>query len=255
VNDALASALLKLDRADKHITDVKGYVEAFNGGRDYVAFTEYDADTDTTPIKLRFDALPDRFTACAAADAIQNMRSALDHLAWQVHLRYRAAGNPPLGMKKVSFGIYEGRDEYIKPASQELIDRIGGLDWAVFLDNVKPYRGGNKLLFSLNLANNLDKHRDILDIGTIPTGILVYHSPAAPAANVALNGFRRWPIQNEITIATYPGKVEVKPNVQTSFDIVLGDIEGIDNESVAETLNKLLGATRSVVSVAAATFF
>jgi hypothetical protein len=183
------------------------------------------------------------------------MRCALDHLAWQIHLRYCATGAAALNMKKVSFGIYESRNDYIKPASQELIDRVGGMEWAVFLDNVKPYRGGNELLYALNLANNLDKHRDILEIGAFPTGILVYHNPAAPAANVAVNGFRRWPIQDEITIASYPGKVEVDTNVQTSFDIVLGDIEGLNNESIGESLHKLLEATRSVLTQSATTFF
>lgn len=248
----LSNAILKVKRAEKHIADVKRAVEAFDGGGSYRTWFDYDSEPGRTLIKLRFLDSPNEWLSCCAADAVQNLRCALDHLAWQVHMRYLAGGGKRLNPKKVVFTISDDRDEYFRADRQGAIESIGGPMWVSFLNKQKPYRGGNEMLYALHLANNLDKHRGILELGKTPVGIAV---PSALGTAVSLDGFRRWALEDEVTIASYDGHVQGDNDVDTAFAIVFGDVEGIENEPVSETLDKLTYAVKLILERARTCFF
>jgi hypothetical protein len=148
--------------------------------------------------------------------------------------------------------IFDDRDEYIKPEINKVIRKIGGAAWVGFLDSIKPYRGGNDILYALHLANNLDKHRAILELGTFPTGIAIRSPLGVP---VSLDGFKRWPFEDEITIASFDGHIDSDTNVNTSFAVVLGEIEGLNNESVVDSLYKITDAVKAVIEDARTRFF
>jgi len=104
-----------------------------------------------------------------AGEAIQNMRSALDHLAW--HLVEIGCAKQSITLnkterKQIGFPIidtdipaqYEAsRKAKVKGMTQAAIDAI---------DATKPYKGGNDLLWRLNQLNNIDKHRLLITVGS-----------------------------------------------------------------------------------------
>jgi hypothetical protein len=96
-----------------------------------------------------------------AGEIIQNLRSALDHLAYQLYLLGTKGGKVN---KNIAFPIAENKLIYdeIKPR------RIKGMSSAAIaaIDAVQPYGGGNDVLWQLHALNNIDKHRLILTVGS-----------------------------------------------------------------------------------------
>jgi len=99
------------------------------------------------------------FNAIATAGyIIQNLRTALDHLAFQLVL---AAGNRPT--KDTCFPIAKSLDVYEK----DKIRKTSGMrpEAIQAIDTLKPYAGGNHFLWGLHSLNNIDKHRVLLTVG------------------------------------------------------------------------------------------
>jgi hypothetical protein len=102
-----------------------------------------------------------------AGDAIQNLMSTLDHLAYQI-VCSDTADNPPKP-DRIYFPISDDAAKYerikrgkIEGARQETFDAI---------DTLKPYKGGNDLLWSLHKLNNIEKHRLLLTVGSQAAGV------------------------------------------------------------------------------------
>ncbi len=103
-----------------------------------------------------------------AGEALQQMRSALDHLTWFLVDVGCVAQNITISdsdRKQIGFPIidtdsptqYEAsRKRKVKGMTQAAIDAI---------DAAKPYEGGNDCLWGLNQLNNIDKHRLLIAAG------------------------------------------------------------------------------------------
>jgi len=92
-------------------------------------------------------------------DAIHNLRTALDHLAY----RLVSVGPKPHWRGKVYFPIADSAEEFVS--------RIGGIKKRLRHDAVKPlaaikaYRGGaGEILWQLNELDIIDKHRLLLPV-------------------------------------------------------------------------------------------
>src|SRR5438128_8008029 len=101
--------------------------------------------------------------ALMAGDAIQNMMSALDHLAYQ--LVCASTNDDPPNPNWIYFPIQDDATKYeakklgkIQGARQTAIDAI---------DAIKPYKGGNDLLWMLYRLNNVEKHRLLFTVGSM----------------------------------------------------------------------------------------
>ena len=96
-------------------------------------------------------------TAC---DVIQNLRSCLDHLAYQLARVGTADAEPS---RLVSFPIFEDEVKYESGRAS----RVAGMrpDAVKSIDALKPYKGGNELLWRLHDLSNIEKHRLIVTLG------------------------------------------------------------------------------------------
>jgi hypothetical protein len=161
-DERLASVQVKIDRAKKHIADLGADLKAFLDTKPYAVGTKRDPETrkliyyvtkvDRTPIAL----------AAATGGIIQNLRSALDHLAYQLFLvgTGGSAGNG----RHVYFPIARDVAEYKKGSAH----RIKGLrqDAVDAINAIEPYGGGKRNdLWILHALNNIDKHRLIITVG------------------------------------------------------------------------------------------
>jgi hypothetical protein len=159
----LIGARIKLERADKHITDFQELslewklkphgvrVKRDAVGREYLEpFLENSTVwNDPTWIAL----------CCTAGDAIHNLRSTLDHIAYAVAWK-RKGSLPSLMLKKVNFLVRKSGAEFNRVAGGQ---RAIGDDWVKFMRSNQPYSRRNGL-WRLNQLDNLDKHRELLSL-------------------------------------------------------------------------------------------
>lgn len=161
--ERLIPVCVKIKRAKKHLAELEAAAETYRDSYTHVAAAEENPKFAQGQPQLRklpiihFDML------AIAGDVLQNLRSSLDHLIYQLAL----VANPDTDervLQTVSFPIGKSLQRYeslrgrkikgvIEPRAVEFIDRL------------KPYKGGNDALWRLHEANNIDKHRRLISIG------------------------------------------------------------------------------------------
>jgi hypothetical protein len=154
---------VKIKRAEKHLQDFETQAQAFKDAYTHVVGTE--TDSKTLQAQQYFAKLPiSGFGVLAAAgDVVQNLRSALDHLAFQLVEAGQCRRIGERAGKRIGFPIFDTAKEYkarktrkIKGARKAAIKAI---------DALKPYKSGNRFLWSLNRVNIIDKHRYLIEVG------------------------------------------------------------------------------------------
>jgi hypothetical protein len=161
----LASVLAKTERAKCHIEELKRSIEEFLTSDPYDIEPEDDPQPDqrircnicrATPIPLK--------VATIAGDAIQNLRSSLDHLAFQLVSVSSPGGKPP-DPHKIYFPIADTSAEH----PSDVRDKMRGAreDILEAVEATQAYRGGNTDLWVLKRLNNIDKHRLLLPVVNI----------------------------------------------------------------------------------------
>jgi hypothetical protein len=124
--DKLLSAHLKVERAKKHIADLEDAIRAFLGSHPYEVATRRDRQTRRLSYDLaRIEDVPTNISAIAG-DAIHNLRSSLDHLAYRLFL---AGTEATSGLEhKVFFPIAEDATRYQVAISRKKTGNQAGCD-------------------------------------------------------------------------------------------------------------------------------
>ena len=135
-DESLAAIRLKIERARDHLRDLQDQVGTFLATKPYEVGAKRDPST-RKPIYFvaRITTTPAMLPAIAG-DVLQNLRSALDHLAYR--LEVVGLGRAPSDPRYIAYPIGDVEAEYpprrnqtIKAARQEAKDAI---------DATKPYR-------------------------------------------------------------------------------------------------------------------
>jgi len=109
-DERLALVRLKIERAKEHIGDLDVAVRAFWESRPYEVSTKRDDQTrKLIYYASKVERTPDRL-ATITGDIIQNLRSALDHLAYQLFL---VGTNGKVSGRHVYFPIFADSKEYM----------------------------------------------------------------------------------------------------------------------------------------------
>jgi hypothetical protein len=157
-----ASTYAKLERAEEHMADLRRRLVAHMNRPDVVVgHVEYRPDKPTEQNMLThvtIQGLP-HSVQTIAGDVAHNLRSALDHAAWQLVI---ANGGTPVepapGQPATQFPIYLERPRRLEVAggiSDEALDIVREAQPYACPDT---WRGG--LLAALRHINNTDKHRE-----------------------------------------------------------------------------------------------
>jgi hypothetical protein len=154
-DERLALIREKVDRAKKHIRDLEVARERFLAEEPARYSTKFDSQTGYELFYITDLRTPPAEFGLIAGDVIHNLRSALDHLAWQLVL---ANGQTP--GNQTGFPIFDeaakykaGRRRYVQGMAQSAVDAI---------DAAKPYKGGNDALWVLHSLDIADKHHALL---------------------------------------------------------------------------------------------
>jgi hypothetical protein len=258
-DERLKQVTPKITRAKEHVANLERELRAFIDRSPYKVAAKRDPETHKLVYYvMSAEGTPDCL-ALIAGDAIQNLMSALDHLAYQL-VCSETADNPPK-LDRIYFPIGDDKEkyetkkrEYMKGAHQETLDAI---------DSLKPYKDGNYLLWALYRLNNIDKHRLLFTVGPEAGGINVGQLMAneiratfpaeAVAALESMNAFLMpadpgFPLKAGFEL--YIGGVDEKPNPkqQFRFDVVLSEPGVIDGKPLLEAVNELTGLVEGIVT-------
>jgi hypothetical protein len=156
---ALEGVWLKLDRAEQTIEEVYEAIVAYIDEENYTVVGQFYADTSEYVLRGKVTK-PTGEIGVIAGDVVHNLRSALDHLAWQLALLNTATPND-----RTQFPIAISPGEFGSKMGQKMIGDLSS-EHRARIESFQPYHGTNKAwtplaLRDLRVLSNTDKHRVI----------------------------------------------------------------------------------------------
>lgn len=154
----------KIERAKYHVRDLERHFLEFRKENCHRFRTEIDPDTGDEVHRAVVVSTPPEFTLIIG-DAVHNLRSALDHLAWQAH---EFDGGIP--DKYTFFPVCDAPTEY-KPVDLAKKQKFSPRLIRLF-ESVQPYHSGYESLGLIHKLNNIDKHRFLFVTAFAVNGIM-----------------------------------------------------------------------------------
>jgi hypothetical protein len=231
---------LKVRRARRHAAELNETIRAFFQKTPYKTTGEIDAETGDKLFKVSRCLPVPREIPLIIGDVLQNLRTALDHLVWQL---VEANGGKP--NKGTAFPFAKTAQDYRNESSR----RLKGVPEAAIkmIDDLRPYAGGNEDLYSLHHLNNHDKHRLLLIVGAA-------HTVTTYSTRVKI-----YIPSRKITFPLTPGKVlckipkqfvqHLQNDPEFEFRIGFGDAGNIrPGDSVSLNLDRMPGTIATIVN-------
>jgi hypothetical protein len=198
-DDRLALIRVKVERAKEHVRDLEIEVRSFLVANPYVVEFKRDAQTgEAIHYVISVRETPITMTAIIG-DVLHNLRSALDHLAYQLVI---VSGATP--SKQTYFPISDDATKY----KVEAPGKITGMSKTAVkaIDAIKPYKGGDDMLWRLHRLNIIDKHRALITVGS-----------ALRSLNIGAYGFRR--MQRELSSEPYWTEIVDMPPLDAFYKV------------------------------------
>lgn len=156
---SLKGPLLRIERANAHLQDLEGQLDAYEPNSYEVSAYE-DANRALYAVLLKLRRPPPAICGLLVGDAIHNLRSCLDNLIWQL-----STLNPNFPKKgpstEINFPIFKTRND------RDFNSRLKFLPEKAIpiVDSLQPYHIGDDAKFHplliLNRLANADKHNTI----------------------------------------------------------------------------------------------
>ena len=240
--DRLKGVRLKIERAKKHIGDLDVAIRTFCDSEPYTLRTENVPKI--SHIALYVDSvkpIPDEISAIIG-DTVHNLRSALDHLAWQL---VEANGGTPgkdtyfpvcendlqKGPQQYASAIGKGEIKQIHPEAQKLISRV------------QPYITRDSTLWHIHELDRIDKHRLVLTV-TMQTNAwgvdIIGNTFMFPV------GIIGQPLHAGYEVMRLPDTKQGQ-NLKLGLDITFGQSEIVAGKSVLETLHEMANLVSHLV--------
>ena len=259
VEERLGQVTPKVERAKQHISELEREIRAFLETNPYRVACNVDPET-RKPVYYVFDVKPTpNVLPLIAGDAIQNLVTALDHLAYQLVCN-DTQDNPPkpnriyFPIEDDAAGYKKNRTAKIVGASQNTINAI---------DALQPYKGGNDSLWKLRRLNNLEKHRLLLTVGSCAAGVHLGQL-IARAANEhfppeAIEQFKAMPpylVSADRGFPLTPGfelyigaeGEQPDPDQKFRFNVAISEPGIVESESLLATVHQLAAVVDETIS-------
>lgn len=234
---------LKIERAKKHISDLDIAVQGFVDSKPYRIGTKphpIAAIEHTTLFIAGVRSVPDNLTLILG-DAIHNLRSALDHLAWQL---VEAGGGQP--DDRTAFPICETPQQYASALGRGELKRMR-MGAEKVLCAVQPYNTLDQNLWLLHRLDIVDKHRLLL---AVVSSMDSFGVQFATGHTISFGRDRFVPLKvgDEVTnLPTSTYERQADEDFKLGLDITFGESEVAEGELVLDTAKKLLDLVDGIV--------
>lgn len=168
MDDPFFGIQAKLDRSEEHFDVLDDHIGTYLRKQPYSFAGEEHTEGDYYHWSTWMDVgelPPDEIWGPIIGDVVHNLRSALDHLAWQLATEQARADTP----RRIEFPIFlddPANDPDIRRALTKILNCLRPESHAV-IDAAQPYKTGNTHhpLWLLQALWNTDKHRTLHTAG------------------------------------------------------------------------------------------
>jgi hypothetical protein len=262
VSSKVARIELKVQRADKHFHDLRVNLDAFYKvlQTEKSKFLVREVEPVSGDKIFKIVTVPEvpPMISVIAGDILFNLRSALDHLAFQLVI-----ANPAVTSKKdIFFPFGESEADYMASERRSVIETFANTA-VKRIDALKPYKGGNDILWRLSRLNNIDKHRLL-----ITTSMRFKHRTTTPAdyarmcATIGkgtdpggiLSGIRHTnfggpiePLKVGDIVYRKPKGTKQNQQLEFSFEVGIHEPKVMNCESLGESLYMMIKTVQNLV--------
>jgi hypothetical protein len=257
-DERLAHVRVKVERAKQHIVDLNLRLKEFLDSNPYVVRAQRDPQTRRPVYYLAAVRDVPPIISLLAGDIVQNLRSALDHLAFQLYMLGPGGVAGGAG-SRTYFPIADDAAKYKIEAPR----KVKGLrpDAIKAIEAIEPYKGGttdkSDTLWRLEKMNNIDKHRLLIatgsqfrsfDIGANAVrGLQEAMAKGPPEMRFTIPKIslflrpadRQWPLKAGNQLFIDAPDAEVDNNLQFRFEVAFGEPKIAEGEPVIETLQHM----------------
>jgi len=234
---------LKLNRANKHILELRAVLDTYVQGNVYHIGTDIDSEGGVRKLHIaKTTPLPSE-VPLIIGDVIHNLHTVLDMSIWAIIPEAHRD-------RTIKFPFYETRNELLGQINKGKIKAHAPGIVDFIINDIKPYKGGNDLIYGLHVLDITDKHQLLIPIlDTIElTGVSGEMSGSGTFHN--LNFF----IQNldEINAIAGPGDIKITNYGKAAFKILFNKGQPFEGQSVIPTLYKLAEIVDGIIDSVAA---
>jgi hypothetical protein len=246
-NNSLEDAKLKIEWAKRHIIDLESIVKTFFEINPYEVFTDPKTDGVHAIVKARLKAKLPSDVSLLIGDIVHHLRTSLDYAACSL-----AEASGALDIMDVYFPF--GRDFHaFETSAKKKIKKLSILA-RDFIFALKPYRGGNDLLWSIHNLDINDKHRKLIAIGMNSS------SPAIRFDHITGGSLSipipRWQsLENGLELFTIQKGTQFKTDVQLITNVSFRDAEIVKGQPIVAVIDQLSGVAERIVLDIEKTFF
>ena len=247
-SEAWRGIWIKTERAKEHILDLQRRVDGFMRRRPYSIFIDRDPATGHHVIRAHVTEEPPIWWGAIAGDAVHNLRSALDLMISQLIL---ANGALPDALSGFPIAGSAAEYEELRPL------RLRGVapEIAGRVDALRPYRGGNDLLWRMQQLDTQDQQLALRPVGAAAKAYIdVISGLDFPNTPLTISpGYPNrvvFPVESGTELARVfrkhlPSQLEVKD--QGAFYIAFGEPQALAGAPLMPTLNTLVRVTENTL--------
>jgi hypothetical protein len=221
---------LKIERANEHINELHTVLTAFVKTNFYRLGVDKNPTDGTNVVTFEaFQTLPSE-VPLIIGDAIHNLHTALDLMIWEIESEI---GKPD---RSTRFPFYERRSELVGAIENRNLRAAPEIS-RIIIEDIRPYRAGNDLLYGLHDLDIMDKHKLLIPI------ISIVELRGAAGEDDCGGSFRglNFVISRggRINAISSAKNLKITNHGQPSFDICFDKGQFFDGKSVVATLHEL----------------
>ncbi len=151
------SAQLKIKRAEHHIRELESEFAAYVATKPHRFSVQHYPEADQSVVEILFVSNPPKKLSLIIGDTIHNLRTALDHLTWEV-----VGIDGGTQDRHLTFRTGDCRDSFEASCKGIITPSDWVKDLHISLEVFPGGRGNN--LYTLHMLDNLDKHTVITPV-------------------------------------------------------------------------------------------
>jgi hypothetical protein len=256
---SLEGPRIKLARAGRHIAELSESARQYLAAKPFSIHSTEEQNGDLV-WRIRIDQpIPLEWSAIVG-DAVHNIRSALDLLAWQL---VEVNGGQP--SRDTCFPIGQA------PTPQFAAILIRSLQGSSpkalrLVQRLRPYVGGNQMLDQLHSLDIIDKHRLVLVVGAANKQLVIKFKMKVPWAEKAIEAppialtpaDRQFPLEDGeevFRVCAAARSSEPHSEHEVVFELAFGDTNEVRGHGLVPALQSMHSYVSRIVDISGKHFF